>query len=178
MCAGLGGEILEIGFGSGANVEHLPAAVRRVWAVEPDAVARHLSERARTNSDVEVTFVDSRPDVWAIPDGSLDAALCTFTLCTVERPEVVLAEIRRILKPGAPLHFLEHGLSPDRRMAAWQHRLNGWERRLAGGCQLIRDPLELIAAASLDLQWSEQSYALTPSPWSFMTLGVARTPPG
>ena len=176
VCEGLGGDILEIGFGSGTNIKHLPPTVDRVVAVEPAGLARDLARLKISNTDIAISFVDVIAGTLPLVDDSFDGALCTFTLCTVERPEVVLGEIRRVLKPGASLHFLEHGLSPERRTAAWQHRLNGWEQRLAGGCQLIRDPQRLVRDAQFKLEWSEHAYAKGPKPWSYFTLGVASKP--
>lgn len=168
---------MEIGFGSGTNVPYLPSSVRRVVAVEPAGVARRLAESRMSNFTVPIAFVDVNEGEMPLADDSFDGALCTFTLCTVEHPHVVLGEILRVLKPGATFHFLEHGLAPDARTATWQRRLNGLEERVAGGCQLIRDPEALIRAARFDVEWCEKRYAGGPRPWSYFTVGVARKVP-
>ncbi|MDH2902347.1 MAG: methyltransferase domain-containing protein [Actinomycetota bacterium] len=175
VCEGLEGDIIELGFGSGANVPFLPDAVRRVVAVEPSRSARVSAEAKLKGHRIEIEFVDlDRPDT--LGADTLDGAVFTFTLCSVDDPGVVLRQLLRVLKPGAPLHFLEHGLSPDARTAHWQHRLNGLEQRLAGGCQLIRDPLALIGASGFDIVSSSQGYAQGPKPWSYFTMGVAKKP--
>ena len=117
-------------------------------------------------------------DGQAIPidDASCDAALSTFTLCTVPDPAKVLSELRRVLRPGGRFHFLEHGLSPDASVARWQHRLDPWQRRLADGCHLTRDASKLVSDAGFLPERSEQRYAKGPKPWSWFTLGVAANP--
>ena len=175
VCEGLEGDIIELGFGSGTNVPFLPASVHRVVAIEPSRVAREVAASKIARSDIDVTFVDL-DGAHSLGDDSLDGALCTFTLCSVERPDVVLRQLLRVMKPGAAFHFLEHGLAPDSRTARWQHRLNGLEERLAGGCQLTRDPLALISESGFVIESSVQEYARGPKPWSYFTLGVARKP--
>jgi SAM-dependent methyltransferase len=176
ICAGLTGAVVEIGFGSGTNVEHYPDSVQRVFAVEPAAVSRRLARKRVRRSPIPVTYSDLDGHALSLPDESCDSALCTFTLCTVEVPIQVLNEIRRVLKPGGRLHFLEHGISPDASTAKWQQRLDGLEQRLAGGCHLIRNPLALVSEAGFDLVWSEQRYARGPRPWSYFSVGVGAKP--
>jgi ubiquinone/menaquinone biosynthesis C-methylase UbiE len=176
VCEGLEGDIIEIGFGSGANTAFLPGGVRRVFAVEPSRASREIAQSRHVDLALEINFVDLDGDSPPLAADSLDGALCTFTLCSVENPEETLRQLLRVLKPGAELHFLEHGLSPDRRTAAWQRRLNGCEQRLAGGCQLTRDPLQLIGQSGFVIVRSVQKYAKGPKPWSYFTLGVARKP--
>jgi SAM-dependent methyltransferase len=159
VCLGLAGDVLEIGFGSGANVQHYPLAVERVTAVELSGVARQRAASTISRARCPVTVRDTTRGSAPLGDQTFDAALCTFTLCSVDDPAAVLGEILRILTPGGSLHFLEHGLAPDRATARWQHRLNGFEQRFAGGCQLIREPLSLVGDAGFDVQWTEQNYA-------------------
>jgi ubiquinone/menaquinone biosynthesis C-methylase UbiE len=175
VCEGLEGDIIELGFGSGTNVRFLPTAVRRVVAVEPSRTAREVAESKIIGNAFNVTFVDL-DSTHSLSDDSLDGALCTFTLCSVDDPGVVLRQLLRVLKPGAPLHFLEHGLAPDQRIARWQRLLNSLERRLAGGRQLIREPLAMISESGFVIERNEQEYARGPKPWSYFTLGVARKP--
>ncbi|MDE3093563.1 MAG: class I SAM-dependent methyltransferase [Acidobacteriota bacterium] len=177
VCAGLSSVVLEIGFGSGANLAHLPAEVRQVIAVEPVAQARRLARSQARRHGVPVRFLDVVGGRLPLDDDSVDSALCTFTLCTVEDPVAVLNEIRRVLKPGGVLHFLEHGLSPDPRTARWQRRLNGLEQRLAGGCQLTRDAATLVRDAHFEVQEIERRHAGGPAPWSYFTLALGTKPP-
>jgi SAM-dependent methyltransferase len=147
--AGLDGQVLEIGFGSGLNVPYYPAQVRRVLAVDPSTAGRRLAARRIAGSRVPVEFTGLDAGALPVADATVDHVLCTWTLCTVPDPERALAEIRRVLRPGGTLHFVEHGRSPDPAVARWQHRLTPLQRRLAGGCRLDRPIAELIAAAGL-----------------------------
>jgi len=176
VCEGLAGSVVEIGFGSGPNVAHYPSSVRQVYVVEPSRLARRIADKR--NQDSNVTLIHAGLDGQSIdlPDESCDSALCTFTLCTVENPDRVLSEILRILRPGGRLHLLEHGISPDVRVATWQRRLDGLEQRLADGCHLTRDPLALVARTGLTTVWSKQRYARGPKPWSYFTVGIFEKP--
>ena len=106
----------------------------------------------------------------------MDSALCTFTLCTIPDVDAALAEVRRIVRPGGTFHFLEHGLAPDEPVRRWQQRLNPVEQRLAGGCQLTRDPVALVTAAGLQVVESSARYMKGPKPWTYFTVGRAVVP--
>ena len=113
VCAGLAGDVLEIGYGSGLNQPHLPSSVRGVWAVEPSTTALRLGEERRAASSVPVVVAGDDAQVLPFPDDRFDAALCTWVLCGIPDPRAALAEVARVLKPGASLHFVEHGLAPS-----------------------------------------------------------------
>src|SRR4051794_33519255 len=138
-CTGLSGQVLELGFGGGLNLAHLPPEVESVGAVEPSDTGWRLSEKRRARARVPVSRIGLDGQSVAAPDASYDAALCTFTLCTIPDPLAALAEVRRLVRPGGTFHFLEHGLATDPRVARWQHRLDPWQQGLAGGCHLTRD---------------------------------------
>ena len=174
--AGLTGRVVEIGFGSGLNVEHYPPEVQEVLAIEPAALARRLATKRVDRSAVPVTHVGLDGQRIPLADGSCDSALSTFTLCTIPDVRQALVEVRRVLHPGARLHFLEHGLAPDPAVAAWQRRIEPWQRRLADGCHLTRDPVELVRQAGFTVEWTDQRYAKGPKPWSWFTAGVASKP--
>lgn len=150
-CAGLSGQVLEIGFGGGLNLLHLPATVTGVGAVEPSDLGWSMSERRRARSAVPVERIGLDGQEIEAEDVSYDAALCTFTLCTIPDPLAALAEVRRVVRPGGTLHFLEHGLSPDRGVARWQRRLDPLQQRVAGGCHLTRDAGALVEQAGMHL---------------------------
>lgn len=150
-CAGLKGDIVEIGFGSGLNVPFYPVDVTRVAAIEPSDLAWKLaSERLRgTTVPVERSGVDGQ----ALPlsDDSVDAALSTWTLCTIPDVTAALREVRRVLKPGGALHFVEHGLAPDDQVRRWQRRMEPLQKRLFGGCHLTRPIANLLTTAGFTI---------------------------
>ncbi|MGY6499857.1 MAG: class I SAM-dependent methyltransferase [Acidimicrobiales bacterium] len=160
VAAGLSGDVLEIGFGSGRNVAHYPDAVRRVLAVEPSPGARRLAEPriAAGSTPVEMIGLDGQD--LALDDQAVDHVLVTWTLCSIPDVDRALAEIHRVLRPGGRLHFVEHGRSPDPRIARRQRRLGPVWRRAFGGCHLDRPIPELIARAGLVPQ--VETYELRP----------------
>ena len=173
---GLSGRVVEIGFGSGLNLPHYPPEVQDVLAVEPAHVARQRAERRIRAAAARVEHVGLDGQKLPLEDASCDAALCTFTLCTVPDPSLALGELLRVLKPAGTVHFLEHGLSPDPGVAKWQHRIEPIQRRLADGCHLTRNPSALVEQAGFVMQRNEQRYVQGPKPWCWLTLGVAAKP--
>jgi SAM-dependent methyltransferase len=112
-------------------------------------------------------------------DASYDAALSTFTLCTIPDVAAALAEVHRVLRPGGLFHFLEHGLAPDAGVVAWQHRLEPLQRRVFAGCHLTRDVPALVVDAGLEITLLEQRYLPGPRigrPWTYGYLGRAVRP--
>lgn len=174
VCDGLAGTVVELGFGSGHNVPYYPSAVRTVYALEPAARALALARRRMAASSVHVVTGGRDAQLMELEDGSCDAALSTFALCTIPDPQRALAEVRRVLRPGGRLHFLDHGLSPRRLLAGVQRALDPLETRFAGGCHLTRQPLEIVAGAGFVLEWSETGPARGPAPWCHFSAGVAR----
>jgi SAM-dependent methyltransferase len=130
-------------------------------------------------SPVEIEFVGLDGQSIPLRDDSVDAALTTFTLCTIPDVEAALAEVRRVLKPGGELHFLEHGLSPEPGVARWQHRLDGFEQRIAGGCHLIRPTDRLLRDAGFEIRELTEDEMAGPklmAPWAHLYQGVATAP--
>lgn len=173
---GLSGTIVEIGFGSGLNVPVYPKEVTDVLAVEPALLARRRAEGRVAASHVELVHVGLDGQSLPIDDASCDGALSTFTLCTIPDVEAALSELLRVLRPGGRFHLLEHGLSPDPKVATWQHRIEPAQKRLADGCHLTRDPLELVTAAGFEIVEHDSRYAKGPKPWTWMTSAKAIKP--
>ncbi|WKV71528.1 methyltransferase domain-containing protein [Streptomyces sp. PCS3-D2] len=179
VCAGLAGEVVEIGFGSGHNVPFYPPGVTGVAAIEPSDVAWGLAaDRIRAS---RVPVRRAGPDGRSLPfeDATFDAALSTWTLCTIPDPLAALREVRRVLKPGCGLHFVEHGLAPqgDERVRRMQRRIEPLNKRLCGGCHLTRPTVDLLTSAGfviteLDVFYEERA----PKPLAADSLGVARSP--
>ena len=144
VCAGLSGEVLEVGFGSGRNVPHYAAAVSRVRAVDPATAGRALAAKRVAASPVPVAYVGLDGEQLPLADETVDHVLTTWTLCTIPDVGRALAEMHRVLRPGGSLHFVEHGRAPQPRVARWQDRLTPIQRRVFGGCHLNRPIDELI----------------------------------
>jgi ubiquinone/menaquinone biosynthesis C-methylase UbiE len=173
VTADLSGEVLEVGFGSGLNVPHYPSSVTRVLAVDPATVGRTLAAKRVAQSDVPVEFVGLDGEQLPLEDDSVDAALTTWTLCTIPDAHRALAEIRRVLRPGASFHFLEHGRSPDPEVARWQDRITPVQRRIAGGCHPNRPIEDLVTQAGLDVTRIDHYYMRGPKSEGYMYEGVA-----
>ena len=175
MC-GLEGDVIELGFGSGLNLPYLPPEVTGIWTVEPSRVALELarSRIAASNAPVHSGTLDgTRLD---FPDDRFDAALSTMTLCTIPDVDLALAELRRVLKPGAVFHFAEHGLADDPKVVRRQRRFEPMQKRLAGGCHLARDIGMLVTAAGFEITELDKRFMKGPKPWSYMYVGRARNP--
>jgi SAM-dependent methyltransferase len=151
VCEGLEGEVLEIGFGSGHNVPFYPAAVSAVAAVEPADVAWKLAGDRVKASTVPVRRSGLDGQSLPFADDSFDSAVSTWSLCTIPDVAAALAEVQRVLKPGAQLHFLEHGLAPDEGVRRWQHRLEPLQKRVFGGCHLTRPIAGLLETAGYEI---------------------------
>jgi SAM-dependent methyltransferase len=151
VCAGLAGDVVELGFGSGHNVPFYPAAVTRVTAVEPSDVGWRLAAERVKAAAVPVLRSGLDGQSLPFPDDGFDAALSTWTLCTIPDAAAALREVRRVLRPGGTLHFLEHGLAPDERVRRWQRRLEPVQYRVAGGCHLTRPIVDLLTDAGFTL---------------------------
>jgi len=173
---GLHGDVVEIGFGSGLNVPLYPPAVKAVYAVDPSDVGRRLSAGRVAASPVPVEFVGLNGEELPLDDSSVDAALSTFTLCTIPDAARAVREVHRVLRAGGTFHFLEHGLCPDPGVARWQHRLNGVQQRVAGGCTLDRPIEGLVRDAGFDITHLHHDQLAGPAfmrPWAYLYEGVA-----
>jgi ubiquinone/menaquinone biosynthesis C-methylase UbiE len=149
---GLRGTVVELGFGSGPNVGLYPEAVERVLAVEPSTGARALAHKRMAGvAHPPIEFVGLDGATLPVADGSADAVLSTFTLCTIPDIDAAMAEIVRVLRPGGALHFVEHGRSDDPVVFRRQVRFEPIQRRIAGGCHLTRDPAELAEGVGLQV---------------------------
>jgi ubiquinone/menaquinone biosynthesis C-methylase UbiE len=173
VAASLAGDVLEVGFGSGLNIPHYPAAVNHVQAVDPATVGRRLAAKRVASSGVSVEYVDLDGQALSLPSASVDHVLTTWTLCSIPDVDRALSEIRRVLRPGGLFHFVEHGRSPDRKVAGWQDRLTPFQRRVAGGCHLNRPIDQLVLNSGLELIRLENYYAKGPRAFGYMFEGVA-----
>jgi SAM-dependent methyltransferase len=179
VAEGLSGEVVEIGFGSGLNVPHYPDTVTTVFAVDPSLVGRKLSAERVAQSSVPVQFVGLDGESLPLDDASVDAALSTFTLCTIPDAARAVREVHRVLRPGGRFHFLEHGLCPEPGIARWQSRLNPIQRRMCGGCTLDQPIEGLIRDAGFEITEIHHDQLAGPGfmkPWAYLYEGVATKP--
>jgi ubiquinone/menaquinone biosynthesis C-methylase UbiE len=169
----LEGDVLEVGFGSGRNLPHLPVGVTRLLAVEPSSVGRKLAAGRVVERGIPVDYIGLDGARLSAADQSVDHVLSTWTLCTIPEIDLALGEIRRVLRPGGALHFLEHGRSPDHAVQKWQDRVTPIQRRLFGGCHLNRPIRDLVTASGLVITTMDNFYLKGPKAMGFMYQGVA-----
>ena len=171
--AGVSGSVLEVGFGSGLNLPHYPDAVTHLYALDPSQLGRRLAEKRIQRAPFPIEFVELEGNRFALPDHSVDAVVSTWTLCTIPDPVFALKEIRRVLKPGGRYTFLEHGLSPDRRVARLQNLWNPIQKKFAGGCHVNREIDGLIFDAGFKIMDREHFYMEGPKVLTYMYSGIA-----
>ncbi|MEO9138783.1 MAG: class I SAM-dependent methyltransferase [Jatrophihabitans sp.] len=169
----LSGEVLEVGFGTGRNVPHYPAAVTRVLAVDPATRARRIAAGRVDRSAVPVEYVGLDGEYLPVADDSMDHVLVTWTLCTIPDVERALAEIVRVLRPAGSLRFVEHGRSPRPRVSRRQDQLTPAWGKIAGGCHLNRPIEDLVRASGLSMTELRTYHVPRTGPFGFMYEGAA-----
>ncbi len=173
--ASVRGSVLEIGVGSGLNLALYGPAVEGVCAIDPAAELLLLASQRIEHAQVPVSLARASGEHLPFADAVFDTVVTTWTLCSIPNPVAALIEARRVLKPGGCLVFVEHGLSPEPRVARWQHGLTPCWRRIGGGCHLDRKMDDLIRSAGFRLDAIETGYMTGPKPWTFMYRGRAET---
>jgi ubiquinone/menaquinone biosynthesis C-methylase UbiE len=176
-CAGLHGQVVEIGFGTAHNVPFYPDAVEGVAAVEPSELSWKIARDRLSASPIPVERSGLDGQSLPLPDNGFDTALSTWTLCTIPDPVLALNELRRVLRPGGTLHFVEHGLAPDDSVQRWQRRLEPLNKRMFGGCHLTRPILDLLGTSGFTIEEVDVFYEKgAPKFVGADSLGVAVAP--
>jgi ubiquinone/menaquinone biosynthesis C-methylase UbiE len=169
-----GGEVLEIGVGTGLNLPHYPPHLRRITTVDPNPGMNRKLRRRVNQTGIEVDARTAGGESLPFADCTFDCVVSTFTLCSIADLGSALAELYRVLKPGGRMLFLEHGLSPDAGVAKWQRRLNRLHGLFADGCTLTLDVAAILraqpfASVEVDTFYMEK----IPSTHGFMYRGAA-----
>jgi ubiquinone/menaquinone biosynthesis C-methylase UbiE len=162
MAASARGTVLEVGIGSGANLRCYGSGVVNLYGVDPSPELLRMAVLRVEGVGFSVELLRASSEALPLDSASVDTAVMTFTLCSVFDPGRTLAEVRRVLKPGGVLLFVEHGRSPDAGVARWQDRVTPHWKRLAGGCHLNREPDRLVRDAGLRLERLDAGYAPGP----------------
>ena len=173
VVGGATGRVLEIGFGSGLNLPYYPEAVDEIIGVEPSPGMMALARQAVASCRHKVTLVARSAVDLPLDDRSVDTIVVTWSLCSILDVGWTLMEARRVLRPGGRMRFVEHGLSPDAKVAIWQDRLTPLWRRCAGGCHLNRKVSDLIRNAGFELAELSTGYAHGPRAMVYMYEGQA-----
>jgi len=170
------GSVLEIGVGPGVNFTHYdPARVTNVYALEPNPGMLRRAEEQQRQAEVKIEFLDLPGERIPLADASVDTVVSTFTLCTIPGVVEAIQGVRRVLKPGGKLIFLEHGLSPDPAVQRWQKRSEPLFRWAFEGCHVTRDIPALIGKGGFDIDQIDAGY-ISPFPksGSYCWWGVAQ----
>jgi ubiquinone/menaquinone biosynthesis C-methylase UbiE len=167
------GLVLEVGVGSGLNLQLCSRAVDRVCGIDLSLELLRLAHERTADAVVPVSLLQASAEHLPFAVAVFDTIVMTWTLCSIASPPAALSEMRRVLKPGGDLLFVEHGLSPEIRIARWQHWLTPCWKRIGGGCHLDRKMDDLIRAAGFQITVVETGYIKGPRPWTFMYQGSA-----
>ncbi|SDD05627.1 class I SAM-dependent methyltransferase [Glycomyces harbinensis] len=180
LLAGVGGRVLEVGAGHGANFPHYPQAVTELIAVEPEERLRDLAQEKAGDLGLKATVLDGEAEHLAFENDSFDAVVTTLVLCSVADQDRALAEIHRVLKPGGELVCLEHVASANRAILVGEKVFDAvlWSH-VFGGCHTARDTGAAIERAGFDTEGLEPHrlpYLPFPLKVSPHLVGSARKP--
>jgi ubiquinone/menaquinone biosynthesis C-methylase UbiE len=174
VVAGAAGRVLEIGIGSGVNLPLYSRALREVVGLEPSPGLLSMAERGAERADLPVRLLEGSAESIPLDDASVDTVVMTWTLCSIPDAGRALAEMRRVLRPGGRLLFVEHGEAPDAWIRWWQDRLTPMSKRFVGGCHLGRPIRKLIERGGFRIEHLTTGYLKGRNPTSFMFEGRAR----
>lgn len=166
------GRVLEIGVGSGPNLPLYTARATEVLGLDPHP--KLLEMAAGRASSIPIRILRGSAEAIPLDAASIDTVVTTWSLCSIPDAAVALREMRRVLKPGGKLVFIEHGRSSDMDVRRWQDRLNPFWRRIAGGCNLNRPIDELVRATGFEIEQIATEYIPGPKPLTFQYEGWAR----
>ena len=171
------GDVLEVGIGSGLNLPFYTDRVRRVYGLDPSPQLQRMASSRAVGLPFPVEFLPQAAEsTIPLPHGTIDTVVLTWTLCSVDDPELALNEIRRVLKAEGRIIFIEHGSAPDLRVRNWQDRITPWWKRLTGGCHLNRQVRTLLCRSGFECVECQEGYLPGPRSVMFTYRGVAGRP--
>lgn len=169
-----GGRVLEVGIGSGLNLPYYTANTERVVGLDPSPKLLEMTRRAADHLRIPIDLIEGSAESIPLHNRSIDTIVTTWTMCSIPDVQRALSEMRRVLKPGGRLLFVEHGRSPELGVRRWQDRLTPAWRCISGGCHLNRAITELIESAGFQVERLDTGYMRGPKPMTFMYEGSAR----
>jgi ubiquinone/menaquinone biosynthesis C-methylase UbiE len=170
------GEVLEVGIGSGLNLPFYSSDVHRIYGVDPSVELQRIARGRVVAAPVEVEFLSqSAEEQLPLADASIDTVVTTWTLCSIANAPKALREMKRVLKAGGHLLFLEHGRAVDPGVADWQERITPLWKNITGGCHLNRKIDDLITAAGFRITELKTFYVRGPRPMTYTYQGAAQT---
>jgi ubiquinone/menaquinone biosynthesis C-methylase UbiE len=168
------GRVLEVGIGSGLNLPLYGPAVCTVIGLEPSPELLRMAGDRAAAAPVPVELLEASAEAVPLDAASIDTVVMTWTLCTIPNAHCALGELRRVLKPGGSLLFVEHGRAPEPGVARWQDRLDPLWHRVAGGCHLNRKIDSLISANDFRIDALANARLRGPRTHTFLYEGRAR----
>ncbi|HVY58437.1 MAG TPA: class I SAM-dependent methyltransferase [Xanthobacteraceae bacterium] len=167
------GRVLEIGIGSGLNLSLYGANVERVFGLDPSPVLIEKAAQAGKRAGARVELLRASAERIPLESRSIDTIVMTWVGCSIPDVETALAEMRRVLKPGGSMLFVEHGRSPEARVARWQDRLDPVWRRISGGCHMNRQIDISLRRSGFRIERLETGYMPGPKLLTFLYEGRA-----
>ena len=167
------GQVLEIGIGPGLNLPFYGPNVRSVTGIDPSPELLVMAARRGTALTLPVELIEGSSEALPMEDGTIDTVVTTWTLCTIPGAAKALSEMRRVLKPGGQLLFVEHGRSPDAGVTRWQDGLTPVWKHFTGGCHLNRKIDDLVAGSGFAIKALRNEYLPGPRPMTYMYEGRA-----
>ena len=168
------GTVLEIGIGSGLNLQYLnEKEVSRIYGLDPSKEMWKLAKANVKQVSIPVEYIHALADEIPLTDGEVDTILVTYTLCSIPNVGAALKEMKRVLCKDGQLIFCEHGLAPHRSVRAIQRMINPIWSPLGGGCSLTKKIPDLITENGYHIQSLQTMYIPGFKPASYNYWGVA-----
>jgi ubiquinone/menaquinone biosynthesis C-methylase UbiE len=168
------GRVLDVGIGSGLNLPFFGQRAREVFGLDPSSRLLARARDQKQHTQVHVHLLEGSAECIPLGDRSMDSVVMTWSGCSIPDVRAALREMRRVLRPGGRLLFVEHGRAPEPRVARWQERLDPLWLRLSGGCHLSRKIDDLLSDAGFRIEGLKTGYIPGPRIMTFLYEGTAR----